>query len=189
MPPAPADLSGQVLLELNRARTEPGLYADFLASRRGAYGNDKVFTLPGQPRLRTQEGVVALEEAIAALRALAAAPRPPLVADERLARVARELAEDQARSGATGHVGSDGAGLATRLTRQGEVDGAAGENVAYGARTAGEIVFGLVVDDGVVGRGHRQNILNADLRLAGVAAAAHPKWGQVCVIDFAQGWR
>ena len=130
-----------------------------------------------------------MDEAIAVLRALTATP-PALTADERLARVARELAADQAKGGTTGHTGSDGATMLTRFARQGELAGAAGENVAYGVnKSAEEIVFSLVVDDGVVGRGHRQNILNADLHLVGVASAAHPKWGQVCVIDFAQGWR
>lgn len=188
----PAGLPEKVLAELNRARTQPALYADFLAGRRAAYQPDKILVLPGQTPLETQEGVAALDEAIAALRALAAvaaSPLPALAADEKLARVAWEMADDQAATGATGHIGSDGATLATRLERQGALVGAAGENIAYGPTTAEEIVFSLVVDDGVAGRGHRQNILNGDFHLVGIAAATHPQWGQVCVMDFAQGWR
>lgn len=191
-PPSPlppgSDLPAQVLLELNRVRTEPGRYAEFLASRRSAYREDKKLVLPGQPALKTREGVAALDEAITALNALGE-PRPALTADERLARVARALADDQAASGTTGHTDGAGGTLNARLTHQGELSGTAGENLAYGAMSASEIVFTLVVDDGVPGRGHRQNILNGDLHLVGVALAAHPKWTQVCVIDFAQGWR
>jgi uncharacterized protein YkwD len=186
--PSPAaDLQNQVIAELNRARTQPAAYAEWLASRRPAYQNDKTFTLPGQPPLQTQEGVSALEEAIGALRALAE-PLPPLTPDEALAAAARALADDQARTGGTGHIASDGSTLLERLARYGKLQGEAGENLAYGLTTAEEIIFSLIVDDGVADRSHRQNILNKAFRLVGVAVGPHPQWGSVCVIDFAQSF-
>jgi hypothetical protein len=47
------------------------------------------------------------------------------------------------------------------------------ENIAYGAFTPREIVLGLVVDDGVPGRGHRKNIFAADAKLIGVGVGLH----------------
>lgn len=187
--PTPAsteDLPHQVLAELNRARTRPGEYADSLAARRPAY-QGKMLNLPGQTPLRTQEGVAALDEAVQALRALPA-PLPALVFDAALAAAARELADDQARTGLTGHQGSDGGTLPVRLERRGTVQGAAGENLAYGPAAAEEIVGSLLLDDGLPSRGHRLNILHPDFRLVGVALAEHPKWKHVCVMDFAQAF-
>ena len=162
-----------------------GAYADWLAARRSAYQNDNTLALPAQPLLQTQEGVRALDEAVSALRALSE-PLPALHADPGLAAAAKALADDQARTGGTGHTGSDGSTLADRLARYGQLQGQAGENLAYGATTAVELIVGWVVDDGVAARGHRQNLLNPAFRLAGAAAAPHPQWGSVCVMDFAQ---
>ena len=61
----------------------------------------------------------------------------------------------------------------------------AGENVAYGAPTAEQVVYNLVVDDGERSRGHLRNILQPGFRVAGVAKGTHPLYGTICVIDFA----
>jgi uncharacterized protein YkwD len=183
-PPAP-DFQDQLLAEVNRVRTQPGAYADGLAARRSAYQNDKTLALPAQPLLQTQEGVSALDEAVSVLRTVSE-PLPPLTADEGLAAAAKALADDQARTGGTGHTGSDGSTLAERLARYGQFQGQAGENLAYGPTRAAEVVFSWVVDDGVADRGHRQNLLNPAFRLAGAATAPHPQGGSVCVMAFAQ---
>ena len=124
--PSPPDLQDQLLAEVNRVRTQPGAYADWLAARRSAYQNDNTLALPAQPLLQTQEGVSALDEAVSALRALSA-PLAALHADPGLAAAAKALADDQARTGGTGHTGSDGSTLADRLARYGQLQGQAGE--------------------------------------------------------------
>lgn len=184
--PAEADPPRQVLAEINRARTQPAAYADFLAERRAAF-QDKILNLPGQEPLETREGVAPLDEAIAALRALPK-PLPALEFDEALAAAAAELATDQFKTGQTGHVGSAGGTMTTRLARQGTVQGQAGENLAYGTASPEEIVFSLMVDDGVAGRGHRGNLLNPEFRRVGIVVGPHPEWETVCVMDFAQGF-
>ena len=65
------------------------------------------------------------------------------------------------------------------------VNSARGEDVAYGAHTAEQIVYNLVVDDGVRDRGHRRNIMQTMFSQAGVSVGNHPVYGTMCVIDFA----
>jgi hypothetical protein len=62
------------------------------------------------------------------------------------------------------------------------------ENIAYGRRTAREIVLALIVDDGVRGRGHRKNIFNPTYNVAGAAYGSHARLGSVCSIDLASGY-
>ncbi len=58
------------------------------------------------------------------------------------------------------------------------------EDISYGYSTPSEVVRQLIVDSGVPGRGHRDNIFNPVLRSAGVACGPHPAYGAVCVVDF-----
>ena len=71
------------------------------------------------------------------------------------------------------------------MARAGVVGGSRGEDVAYGAHTAEQIVYNLVVDDGVRDRGHRRNIMQTMFSEAGVSVGSHPVYGTMCVIDFA----
>lgn len=48
-----------------------------------------------------------------------------------------------------------------------------GENIAYGTNTALETLIGLIVDDGVPSRGHRENIFVADWKLMGAFTGYH----------------
>jgi uncharacterized protein YkwD len=43
----------------------------------------------------------------------------------------------------------------------------------------------LIIDDGVTDRGHRKNIFSRAFGTAGAACGPHPRFGNVCVIDFA----
>jgi uncharacterized protein YkwD len=74
------------------------------------------------------------------------------------------------------------------MERFGHWTGCAGENIAYGYRDARSIVSVWIVDAKVVGRGHRKNLFNADFRVAGVACGSHPRFGSMCVMDFAGGY-
>lgn len=50
---------------------------------------------------------------------------------------------------------------------------------------AQEIVIQLLIDDGVLSRGHRKNILSNEFNFVGVSFGQHSKHKCICVMDFA----
>ena len=175
-----------VVLEINKLRSDPAAYArDYLEPMLTKYQGRKL-VLPGQIPIVTQEGAVALKDAISALNK--ARPVPLLVPDNRLTLAARDHARDQGKSGRTGHGGSDRSDPGARICRYGRWTHAMGENIFYGDQDARSVVLHLVIDDGIPGRGHRNNFLNEHFKMVGVASASHPSWRNVCVIDFAGGF-
>jgi uncharacterized protein YkwD len=181
------NLGTQVLAEINLARTEPRTYAGFLRGFRGQF-RGKYYTLPGSTtHIQTREGVTAVDEAIKFLSRVK--PLPPLTWSEGLAAAAAELAEEQGRSGATGHTGRQSHGVRERIERHGKWDRQIGENIGYGPRGSRNMVMQLIIDDGVPDRGHRINTFSTAFNTAGVACGPHPRFGSMCVIDFAGGFR
>lgn len=174
-------LEREVMAQVNFARTQPALYAEFLAGFRPHYQGD-LLVVPGERPLITHEGVHALDEAIRAMRH--ARPLPPLATSVGLSLAAADLAREQSVSGATGHEGGGGNPF-RRMSRHGRWESHAGEAIDYGGATARRIVANLIIDDGVRDRGHRLNLLAADFAVAGVACAPHPRFRRMCVIDFA----
>ena len=177
-------LARAVLDEINLLRTDPAAYAGFVAALRPAFtGRRMVIDGTGY---RTKEGVAAVDEALAFL---AGAPRCAALGwSPLLALAAAHHCADQARSGATGHIGSDGSRPSDRLRRLGTAMAQTGESIAYGFAgppTARTIVLQLLVDDGVPTRSHRAHLFAPGFRLAGVAVSAHPRLGRVCVIEYA----
>jgi len=162
---------GAVLDEINLARTQPRQYA--------AIVEERMRQLPGTDARCVEEtaSFLSRQEPLAPLRAA-----PGLIASARLQVV------DQGATGAVGHRSSDGSGPLERIARSGQWSGRAGENISYGYSDARSIVVTLIVDQGVPGRGHRRNIFSRSFRLAGAACGAHPRYGAMCVIDFAEGF-
>ena len=177
------NLTQQVVTELNRVRSNPKAYAAYLETFRSSYQADGTFRAPGSHvAMRTREGVAALDEAIRELNR--ATPQPLLTYSDLLVGSAHALVEEQSQNGQFGH----GSFPFQRMERCGVTRDVKGENVAYGARTAQSIVYNLVVDDGVRDRGHRRNVLMTEFHEAGVSYGSHPKYGVMCVIDFAGGY-
>jgi uncharacterized protein YkwD len=150
----------QVLGELNNARTNPKAFASRMAECRAFYSRDKLFSAPGKIPIRTNEGVAALDEAIAHLNRIE--PRAALTYSRALGNAARDHALD---GNANGHTGSDGSKMSDRISRYGTWQSSIGENIDYGSNNAFEIVMHLLVDDGVSSRGHRENILNPSMSM------------------------
>jgi uncharacterized protein YkwD len=187
--PAPETYLGEgeqdILEELNLLRADPPRYAAHLEALRDRF-RDKLRIQPGRPAVRTEEGVAALDEAVAALKS--SKPLPKVAPSVGMTRAARKHAEDIGESGEVGHTGRDGSGLAQRLERHGKWRDAAGEAIALGSEDPRGVVIQLLVDDGVPGRGHRKSLVREDYRVVGIACAPHKVFRQVCVIDLAAGY-
>jgi len=173
-----------IIQEMNLARQNPALYATLLEQRRQNYCG-AVYLMPGNVRLRTQEGTRALDDAMRFLNR--AKPQLPLALSPGLCLAAADHCREQA-GGAVGHCGNHGSDPGNRISRYGAVSQGWAENIAYGRHSAREIVLALIVDDGVRGRGHRKNIFNPTYNVAGAAYGSHARFGSVCSIDFARGY-
>ena len=182
----PTPLERAILDETNLARTAPAHYASYLERLLPWFDGDRLRYPGSSVAILTNEGADAVREAILFLRLQE--PVPVLTWADGLWRASRDHAQDQGRSGGTGHVGGDGSTLDKRIDRYGRWLETAAENIDYGSATARDVVISLIVDDGVAGRGHRTNIFNTALRVMGAACGPHPHFRQLCVIDYAGGF-
>jgi len=106
----------------------------------------------------------------------------PFLVEEDLTSVAQGHAD---QSGRTGHVGHKDFNKRFAPLR-GNPYTAWAENCSYGYKDAVEIVITLLIDEGVKGVGHRNNILNPTFNSVGVAIFPHKKYKTNCVIDFGE---
>jgi len=175
-----------IVEEVNLARTNPGAYASWLKGQRKYYRGTQL-RRPGEVTVRTKEGLAAVDEAIRWLEKHR--PVGALGASRGLSLAARDLIAPQGASGGFGHTGPDGSTPSERIERHGQWESVIGENVAYGQRTARDVVAAFIVDDGVPGRGHRKNLYNTAFHVMGVDCGPHSTYGTTCAITFAGGFR
>ena len=181
-------LEADIVLEHNLVRQNPSQYAAYLDDLR-PYFDGLLLKLPGEIALRTQEGVRAVDEAIAFLRSADAVG--PLAASRGMSRGARDHVRDSGPRGRTDHTGTDGSSPWDRVNRYGTWQVTIGENISYGSyepNDAREVVMQLLIDDGVRSRGHRDNIFNADFRVIGASCGEHATFGMMCVMVYAGGY-
>ncbi len=185
------DFEKNVILEMNKARTNPKQYADlyivprlenfdgynYIEKRMSAAG-------PYNRTTRTQEGPAAVKECIEYMHNQS--PRPPLKPSKELTQAARDHAESQVVTDQLGHTGVDGSTPFERIQNYG-IFMATAENIFYCVDTARNTVVKFLIDDGVDSRGHRKNIMNKKYNLAGVGyAECKENRRDECVIDFAK---
>ncbi len=172
------------LIELNRVRRNPKKYAEEEIKPRLKYFDGKFYKAPGQIPILTNEGASTVQECIDVL--MKTKPMELLELEKGLCSAAQWLADDQAKTGKTGHYGSDGSSPFERMNRYGKVLITAGENCAYGPKTGREIVAQLLIDDGVADRGHRINILKPEFKKIGIGYnnEANAPYGAISVMDF-----
>lgn len=181
------EIERQVIIEINLMRADPAEYAhQYLASIRSYY-HHTLLQFPGEIAISTTEGIRALDECIKELRVVK--PLSPLVPKKGLTLAARDHVRDQARTGATGHTGSDRSTAEARINRYGNWDISIGENIDYGNGNARRIVTSLLIDDGVPSRGHRRNLLDGTFRFVGVSVGPHHFYRYLCVMDFAGSYQ
>jgi len=181
-----------VILEMNKARADPKKYAELYIQPMlqynwgGPFGPNS-YLAPGKAvYTSTQEGKNGIQLCINDL-----AKRqnmPPLNPEKGLFLAARDHVNDTGPKGITGHTGNDKSTMAQRINRYGKWSGGSGENISYGYSIGRDIVVQLLIDDGVPNRGHRNNILNKNFKVAGNSIGNHTKFTYMCVINYANDY-
>ena len=172
-----------VFAELNRFRSDPAAYADYLDDYRPRFeGRLLIGEDDGEIDIMTREGVAAVDEAIRDLRR--ERPLPTLEWSAPLARAAADHVAVQSRSGAVGHY-TRGSGPGERMRARGGGPYVS-EVITYGHHTPEGVVDQLLIDDGVPGRGHRHSLLRPAHRYAGIACGRHPVHRTMCVMLMSQ---
>lgn len=180
-------LEKEIFLEINKLRSDPQRYAEQYIAPLAKKYNRLLLYYPNDKPLLTKEGVRALYECVHELKQQK--PLPVIFPNHGLTLAARDHVKDQSKTGRTGHQGSDRSSMRNRIERYGQWQIRIAENIAYGGKTAQQIVIYLLIDDGVRDRGHRKNFLNPDFRMAGIATGSHPNYGVMSVMDFAGGFK
>ena len=173
----------QILDELNLCRSDPKKYALKLQNSLKYY-KGKIYERPRKPPLETREGPANVESCISYLKSLR--PMHELKWSSSLYLAAQAHIDDIGPKGIIGHNSSDGKEPSERVAHYCQWSGALGENIAYGCVDAEDIVISLLVDDGVLARGQRLNIMKRDHNFAGIALGKHAEYGFVCVIVFVE---
>ena len=78
-----------------------------------------------------------------------------------------------------------------RIKKYGKYVKTAGENTAYGPTMTTDpegIVLKLVIDDGVLSRGHRSNIFSTRNKMMGAAVGINSKYKEMLCEDFTGGF-
>ena len=177
-----SDLEKDVIVELNKCRTNPARYADeVLVPYLKRMGDDGIYVDSQGLNIMTQEGRSAVQEAINALKSQK--PLPMLLPNRNLSSAAADHCADQGPKGLTGHDSSDGTPFYQRMQQYNFNFIGIGENIDYGSSTGKEIIRSLIVDDGAPSRGHRENTFGK-FNYVGVSFGTHKKYRYMCVLDF-----
>jgi len=148
-----SELEKDVLLEINKARTNPRAYA-------------ALYLLPF---VRSGNASAAMKECIIEMRDMKAVNA--LQPGKGLTLAAKEWVALQGPSEYTGHdMNTD-----PRIRKHWSCR-TWGENISYGYNDARKIIIQLLEDDGVSSRGHRKNILSRAYTHVGVGCGAHKKY-------------
>ena len=181
-------LEKDIILEMNKVRTNPKKYAELYVQPRIRYFSGRNYSVPGQITIVTQEGAAAVNSCVSALNGAKSVDL--LFPEKGLSFAAKSHVIDQSKTGQTGHNGSDRSTPETRMKKYGTFGGSWtwGENIAYGSSTGRDIIVDLLIDDGVPGRGHRANIMNSAFKQTGVGFGTHTQYRTSCTITYASGY-
>lgn len=156
-------LETKIIAQINRARTNPSDYADWLEEQRQYY-DGIMLRFPGEKPVRTNRGLQTLSEAIDFVRQQA--PLPPLTYSEAMAIAAEEQL--------------------TAITDNRNQGNSRFQNISYGKVTAEAIVMQLVVDDGFRDRRHRLAIFSNNNQETGVSCREDQLYERICAIAYAE---
>jgi|JI10StandDraft_1071094.scaffolds.fasta_scaffold802007_1 uncharacterized protein YkwD len=180
-------IESEILEWVNKVRTNPKSIIPHLQERYESF-KEKNYK-KGEKWIATREGDVAVKEAIEFLKEHP--PQKPIATNENMQAAADEHRNDMSKNGITGHTGSNGSTLASRVEKMGKWKGGVSQNVAYQQETGLEYVMYWLIDDGMATRADRKNIFNIAFGFAGISAGTHPKFKTCAVMvlcgDFIAG--
>lgn len=165
-------LEDAVFREINALRERPAAYIQAV---------EEEFAM-NSSILAPREGMIVLREVVQTLINTPSLNALKYALPLKLA--AQDHADDLGQHRHFGHRGTDGSLPDERLQRYAFHRKSLGENIGYGAKSARTLVVGLLLDDGIQGRGHRVNILNPAARSIGIGTAEHAVYPCVCVQMF-----
>ncbi len=151
----------EILAEINRARTQPQAYADWLEQQQQYY-QGILLKLPGEQAIRTNRGYKALQEAIAFLRQQP--PLPPLSSSEALAATAKTQLDA---------IANFTSGININL-----------DNISYSLVTPQAIVMQLIVDDRFPDRRRRHSLFTSESEQAGIVCEPDERYDNICAIAY-----
>ena len=114
------------------------------------------------------------------LRKLPVDEMPMFEYNEKLFQTSKKYAIEGGKKGIVGHDG-----FSKRMKYFYNHFNCIAENCSYGDEDGFDAFMSLLIDEGIVGLGHRQNLLNKDHVFASAAFAPHKKYEVNMVMDFA----
>ena len=152
-----ANVEPEILAEINRVRTNPQGYAQWLEEQKQYYDNIWL-RLPGEEPVRAHKLSNAIDEAIAILKKQQ--PLPPLDISKQTSAIATQKLEN---------FGTTNNNI---------------QNISYGRKTAEGIVMSLVVDELFRDRRRRKSLLSPDANDTGIVCESDPRYAKVCAIAY-----
>lgn len=170
-----------ILNELNKARTNPKEYANFLETTVLNHLDDKLLTLPNGEIIQTEEGSDAVKDAIQYLRAIK--PVEKLWISPGMCKGARRAVDRQGTSTETPTDTLD------RFRTYGEMDGAGTEIVNFGITDPIYQVIAFIVNDADLTRNTRERVLDGRWKFIGICFNRHySKYAFMTVMMLAEAY-
>ena len=167
----------KLLEEINSLRTNPSGYANKILKLKAHFEGD-IYKLDDGTKIKTQEGAAAYDEAANFLKSAEAVGK--LTSSKGLTRIAEELLEDIQRCDPEN---IDSIDMNAIVSKFGDYSGSFGRIMEFGGSSPQQIVTNIVVCDGDKSRSQRENILNKDFKVAGLALGDHKLFRKcTCVI-------
>ena len=85
------------------------------------------------------------------------------------------------------HESSQNHSVKERIQQHGSIVNCYGENLSFHCEDAVEVLQQLIIDDGVLERGHRENIFHKDFKLFGCCSGPHKDYDTMTCMQFAGG--
>ena len=157
----------KLLEEINSLRTNPSGYANKVLKLKSNFEGNIFKSLDGV-KIKTEEGAAAYDEAANFLKSAPAVEK--LTSSRGLTRIAEDLLENIQR---VDPEQIDSIDMKQIVAKFGDYSGSFGRIMEFGGASAEQIVMNIVVCDGDKNRTQRNNILNKDFKVVGVAMGDH----------------